>query len=110
MFFFTVNFSRAQFNKGETLAGGNFYVLNNPNSSFISGPNVLIKNTNSFEVFMTPQVIRFIKNNIGVGLLAGFHSYKSEQATQKFTGTGYDAGVFFISISFFMRGLAFMFN
>lgn len=99
--FFTVNFAKAQFNKGETLAGGNFYVLNNPNSSFISGPGVIIENTKAFEVFMTPQVIHFIKNNTGAGLLGGFHSYKSEQGTQKFVGTGYDAGIFFKKYKFF---------
>ncbi len=92
---FTVNFSRAQFNKGETLLGGNFYVLNNSNNSFINVPNVLIENTKSFEVFLTPQIIHFFRDNTAVGLLTGFHSYKGGQGTQKFTNTGYDAGIFF---------------
>jgi len=98
--------SKAQFSKGETLLGGNFYILNNTNNPITNGPIVFIDNYKAFEIAATPQVIYFFSDNKTVGILTGFHSYKSKYGTdQNYKGKGFDLGAFFKQYKFFYKGL-----
>jgi len=98
--------SKAQFAKGETLLGGNFYLTNNSGSPIIYGPLVFVANSKYFEITAKPQLIYFFGNNKAVGLLGGFHHYDYQQGVnQNYAGNGFDLGAFFKHYSFFYKGL-----
>ena len=98
--------SNAQFSKGETLLGGNFYITNNSGSPIINGPSVFVDNYKDLEIAATPQLIYFFSDNNAVGILGGFHHYKYEQGPdQKYEMNGFDLGAFYKHYSFFYKGL-----
>jgi hypothetical protein len=100
----------AQFHHGEMLTGGNIFINNNASVPLLSGPGVFPDDSKDFEIFMTPQLIHFFRENKAIGLLMGFHSYKSEVLGQKNINTGFDAGIFIKQYKFFYKGLGLYFQ